>query len=214
MIGTIYSQSFEDWYYGKKEKRGAKPNIEILSEIQDELKGKIKEQIERLERDIEGMKKAKDHDRVKNKIIENTEEKRNLEEKIKQFTFILNPDKKTAYRVLDIFFDLKDHEKEYEKIKINSKEFAARILDTFFQDIDITSKRLEEHWGNIKERIENETKENLGTYLFTQNPSPARLYRIWKETEEFFDLIVRKIQDENYSNKWRRVKFTIDMDKF
>ena len=208
-IGTLYSQSFEDWYYGKKEKRGAKPNIEILSEIQDELKGKIKEQIERLERDIEGMKKAKDHDRVKNKIIENTEEKRNLEEKIKQFTFISNQDKKTAYRVLDVFFDLKDHKKEYEKIKIYSKEIAARILDTFFQDIDITSKRLEEHWGNIKERIESETKENLATYLFTQNLSPARLYRIWKETEGFFDLIVRKIRDEIYSNKWRRVRFTV-----
>ena len=82
-------------------------------------------------------------------------------------------------------------------------------MDTFFQDIDITSKRLEEHWGNIKERIESETKENLATYLFTQNLSPARLYRIWKETEGFFDLIVRKIRDEIYSNKWRRVRFTV-----
>jgi len=201
MIGTIYSQSFEDWLDKEKEN---------LFKIQDELIKKMKKQIESLENAIENMKRAKDSSRVEDRINEKIKENEELEQKIKQFTFILNSDKKTTYRVLDVFFDLKDHEKEYEKIKINSKEFAAKILDTFFQDINITPKRLEEHWGNIKERIESETKENLATYLFTQNPSPARLYRIWKETEEFFDLIVRKIRDEIYSNKWRRVRFTVN----
>ena len=206
MIGTIYSQSFEEWLDKEKEN---------LFKIQDKLIEKIKEQIEPVERAIEGMKKAKDPDRVKDKIIEKTEEKEELEQKIKWFTFILNPDKKTAYRVLDVFFDLKDHEKEYEKIKIDGKEFAARILDTFFEEnIGLNKDTLETHLSNIKERLGDKSlnKEKLATYLFTQNPSPARLYRIWRETEEFFDLIVRKIRDEIYSNKWKRVRFTVSND--
>ncbi len=206
MIGTIYSQSFEEWLNKEKEN---------LFKIQDKLIEKIKEQIEPVERAIEEMKKAKDSDRVKDKIIEKTEEKEELEQKIKWFTFILNPDKKTAYRVLDVFFDLKDHEKEYEKIKIDGKEFAARILDTFFEEnIGLNKDTLETHLSNIKERLGDKSlnKEKLATYLFTQNPSPARLYRIWRETEEFFDFVVRKIRDEIYNNKWRRVRFTVSND--
>jgi len=159
MIGTIYSQSFEDWYYGKKKKKEnnrwvTKSTVQLLREA-------------------------------------------GIDE-------IVQPTKRTVYFLLDEVF----------KNLNNDKEKAAKILDTFFQDINITPRQLNKHWGNIKERIGSETKENLARYLFTQNPSPARLYRIWKETEEFFDLTVRKIQDEIYSNKWRRVKFTIDMDKF
>ncbi len=201
MIGTIYSQSFEDWLDKEKEN---------LFKIQDELIKKMKKQIESLENVIENMKSAKDSSSVENRINEKIKEKEELERKIKQFTFILNSDKKTVYRVLDVFFDLKDHKKEYEKIKIDGKEFAAKILDTFFQDVSITSEHLVKHWGNIKERIESETKENLARYLFTQNPSPARLYRIWKETEEFFDFVVRKIRNEIYNNKWKRIRFTIN----
>ena len=155
MIGTIYSQSFEDWYYGKKKKKESnrwlmKSTIQLLKEA-------------------------------------------GIDE-------VVQPTKGTVYFLLDGVLNNLN----------NDKEKAAKILDTFFQDVNITSKRLEEHWGNIKERIESETKENLATYLFTQNPSPARLYRIWQETEEFFDLIVRKIRDEIYSNKWRRVRFTVN----
>jgi len=150
MIGTIYSQSFEDWYYGKKEKKEAKPNIEILS---------------------------------------------------KKLNFKLKPDKETIYKLL-----------EYVVKNENKKEI---ILDSFFADLYIKSKYAE-HKTNIENRIKPKefSKENLATYLFTQNPSPARLYRIWKDTEEFFDLVMGKIRDEIYSNKWRRVKFTIDMDNF
>jgi len=50
-------------------------------------------------------------------------------------------------------------------------------------------------------------KENLAWYLFTQNASPARLYRIWKETEEFFDLVINEINYKIYCNKWKRIKF-------
>ena len=195
MIGTIYSQSFEDWLAKEKEN---------LFKIQDELKEKIKKQIESLERAIEGMGKAKDRNTVKDRIIKKTEEKGELKQKIKWFTFILNPDKETAYRVLDVFFKVKD----------NDREIAAKILDTFFEEnIGLNGSNLEEHLDNIKERIGvNLTKENLAIYLFTQNPSPARLYRIWQETEEFFDFVMRKIKDEIYGNKWERLKFFVNYD--
>ncbi|RLI80356.1 CRISPR-associated protein Csx11 [Archaeoglobales archaeon] len=194
MIGTTYSQSFEDWLDKEKEN---------LSKIQDVLKEKIKKQIDSLEKAIENMKKAKDPSKVKARINEKIKEKKELEQKIKQLTFILIPEKRTIYKVLDIFFKVKD----------NDREIAAKILDTFFEEnIGLDKNTLEKHLTNIKERIGTSslTKENLATYLFTQNPSPARLYRIWQETEEFFDLVIGKIKDKIYSIKWKRIKFSVN----
>jgi len=193
MIGTVYSQSFEDWLDKEKEN---------LSKIEDEVKEKIKKQIKSLEKAIEGMKKA-DSNKVKARIDEKNKEKKELEQKTKQFTFTLSPDKKTAYRVLDIFFEVKD----------DDEGTAAKILDTFFEeDIGLDKDSLEKHLSNIKERMEaaSLTEENLAAYLFTQNPSPARLYRIWRETEEFFDLVLQEIKDKIYSHKWKRIKFSVD----
>ena len=194
MIGTTYSQSFEDWLDKEKEN---------LSKIQDVLKEKIKKQIDSLEKAIENMKKAKDPSKVKARINEKIKEKKELEQKIKQLTFILIPEKRTIYKVLDIFFKVKD----------NDREIAAKILDTFFEEnIGLDKNTLEKHLTNIKERIGTSslTKENLATYLFTQNPSPARLYRIWQETEEFFDLVIEEIKDKIYSIKWKRIKFSVN----
>lgn len=194
MIGTIYSQSFKDWLDKENEN---------LLKIQYELKEKIIKQIESLEKAIEGMKKAKDSSKVKARIDKKIKEKVNLEQNIKQLTFNLNPDKNTVYRILNIFLKIKD----------NDKEAAAKILNTFFvENIGLREGTLEEHLSNIKERIQpnNLDKENLAAYLFTQNPSPARLYRMWQETEEFFDLIIREIKDKIYSNKWKRIKFSVN----
>jgi len=147
MIGTIYSQSFEDWIYGEKKKN----TIQLLREAE-------------------------------------------VNEK-------LQPNKKTVYFLME----------EILKNKKNKKK-AAGILDTFFQDVNIRENLLDTHLNNIKERIgvDTLTKETLATYLFTQNPSPARLYRVCRETEEFFELILSEIRNNIYSNKWKRVKFTID----
>ncbi len=194
MIGTIYSQSFEDWLDKEKEN---------LSRIQDVLKEKIKKQIESLEKAIENMKKARDSSKVKARINEKIKEKKELEQKIKQLTFILTPEKRTIYNVLDIFFKVKDKD----------REMAAKILDTFFEEnIGLDKNTLEKHLTNIKERVgvSSLTKENLATYLFTQNPSPARLYRIWQETEEFFSLVIEKIKDKIYGTKWKRIKFSVN----
>ncbi|MCW1309460.1 MAG: CRISPR-associated protein Csx11 [Candidatus Nanoarchaeia archaeon] len=97
----------------------------------------------------------------------------------------------------------------------SDKDKTAELLKTFFEDVSIDKNSLENHISNIKERVKEKvgsdvlTKENLATYLFTQNPSPARLYRIWKETEEFFNLVVEKLR-EKYYYKWKRIKFSVD----
>jgi len=67
-----------------------------------------------------------------------------------------------------------------------------------------------------KGRVENIPKcelvqdpQKMLIYFFTQNPSPARLYRIWNETEEFFDTVLENIKREIYSIKCQRIKFQI-----
>ncbi len=157
MIGTIYSQSFEDWFYGEKRKK--ENNIWIMkSTIQLLRDAGVSEMIQ--------------------------------------------PSKET------IFFLLGEVLKDLNK----DKKKAAETLDTFFQDVSITKKLIDQHIKNIKERkgISSLTKENLATYLFTQNPSPARLYRIWNEAAEFFDLVINEVKGGIYSPRWKRIKFNIN----
>lgn len=112
----------------------------------------------------------------------------------------LKPDKETIYNLLEVV--VKNQ---------NNKEL---ILCSFFEDLSIKncSKNFKVHFDNIKNRLKVNplTKEILAWYLFTQNPSPARIYRIWKETEEFFDLVINEINYKIYCNKWKRLKFSID----
>lgn len=141
MIGTIYSQSFEDWENSKKWKK-----------------------------------------------IENVS---------------IEANKDSVYKIID----------EILKHNGTDKERAAQLLDTFFEEnIGLNSSSLDKHLSNIKEKIAPRelTKENLAWHLFTQNPSPARLYRIWKETEEFFDLVTQNIKSNIYRSKWKRIKFSLD----
>ncbi|PMP95008.1 MAG: CRISPR-associated protein Csx11, partial [Candidatus Aminicenantes bacterium] len=157
MIGTIYSQSFEDWYNGKKIKK--ENNVEIEKDTVQLLK------------DFQVLDK-------------------------------IQPTKESIFSLLEQVIKNLD----------SDKKMAAGILNTFFQDVNIDEKSLYSHINNIKERIkaDNLTKNNLATYLFTQNPSPARLYRIWRETEEFFELVVNEIKSNIYSYKWKRIKFSVD----
>ncbi len=155
MIGTIYSQSFEDWFYGEKRKKDSS-GLVTKSTIQLLREAGINETIQ--------------------------------------------PTKEAVYSLLN----------EVIKKKGRDKKKTAQILDTFFQDVDITKKSLDQHIENIKEKIRTLNKENLATYLFTQNPSPARLYRIWHETDEFFDLIVSEIKNNIYSVRWKRIKFSVE----
>lgn len=141
MVGTIYSQTFEDWMNSKKwEKK------------QNSVKANIQ----------------------------------------------------SVYKTIDNILNLKD----------SNREEAAKLLDTFFEEnIGLNDNTLDTHFSNIKERIgaDKLTRENLATYLFTQNSSPARLYRIWRETEEFFEVVVREIKEKLYPHKWKRISFKVDV---
>lgn len=192
MIGTIYSQSFEDWMDGEKENLN-----KAITGLKEELKKESKR--------INGMKKASDQSGIEGKVESKLKEQEELKERIKVLEFSLKQDKETIYRILDIFFDSKE----------TNKKAAARILNTFFEEnIGLNENTLDSHLDNISERIgilkEGLTKETLATYFFTQNPSPARLYRIWQETQEFFNLVIMEAKDKIYSNKWERIKFSVN----
>jgi CRISPR-associated Csx11 family protein len=198
MVGTIFSQSFKDWLNKGRS---------ILPNIQNKLISKLNEQINNIENIIENMKNAKDQNSVREKADIKINEKKELEQRIEQLTFALSPQRETVYRVLDLFLEAKDKD----------KKIAAQILDTFFEEnIGLKDKNsaLDIHVSNIKERMQTNTltKENLATYLFTQNPSPARLYRIWKETEDFFNLVTQEIKEKVYSHKWKRIKFSVNYE--
>ena len=134
MIGTLYSQSFEDWKNGERYKKKTTQNI------------------------------------LKDRSIKQTG----------------NPEEDA----LNIAKWIAENQRRTE---------VKTLLECFMEDGNA---------DNVPDDIKDDAN-NILSWFFTQNPSPARLYRIWKETEEFFDLIVRKIQDEIYSNKWRRVRFTV-----
>lgn len=176
MIGSIYSQSFEDWYESRAKK--IKENTQFMK--------KIKKSINR-----ELMRGS-------------------LDELAEYFM---------EYFIKEVLAD-----PEFTTAQDNIS-LRAKIFDTFFEDIRISEKDRDKQsndnplfvknvWKSFKEKLDKVSTNNALSLLFTQNPSPARLYRIWKETGEFFDLIIRKIKDEIYSHEWKRIKFSVDMDKF
>lgn len=202
MVSTIYSQSFEDWMYGKGEDNTTKSINDALKELREE----IKEKIGKIDEVIEGMRKAKIP--PNDKIREKFKEKLELQELLKIFEMSLNPNKSTVYQLLCLIIDLKNIKIIKKAIKEQKLQTPLlKILSTFYQDITIDKRKYE----NLERRLQTQwDKENLATHLFTQNPSPARLYRIWKEIEEFFDLIIQKLKYGFYSTKWEMIRFIVD----
>lgn len=130
--------------------------------------------------------------------------KKELESKIRDIMFEIKDNKKTVYNFLEMFFENKN------------KKISANILETFFEEnIDLDSNNLEEKLSNIQEKlnVDELTKESLAAFLFTQNATPARLYRIWKETEEFFRIALKEIKSKLYFNKSKRIKFDVDISQ-
>lgn len=46
-------------------------------------------------------------------------------------------------------------------------------------------------------------------FFFTQNPSPARLRRIWEATESFLGSLIQAIESETFATKPQRLRFTV-----
>ncbi len=95
----------------------------------------------------------------------------------------------------------------------------SSLINTFYEDIESSQNQNDYNYvdnfiDNLKKRISPEafTSSNLQKLIFTQNPSPARIYRIWKETEEFFELVINEINNKIYQNKWKRLNFTVNFN--
>jgi len=96
--------------------------------------------------------------------------------------------------------------------------FKTAALNTFFEDVKAAESKNEPNYivaflENFRGRINdspgyNMTAENLATAVFTQNPSPARLARIWEETKTFLDNWLAGIKDELLVVRHERLGFT------
>ncbi|PNS01834.1 hypothetical protein X928_01895 [Petrotoga miotherma DSM 10691] len=207
MIGTIFSQTFEEWL-NKAE--------EPLHEVVEKWKKEIRNDIDKKEETIKNMEKAKLKESAKKNLEKFIKGKEELEKQQNQLTFVLKPQKEVIYKLLGLVLNWWNTRSQ--KSKDNDKQKIAKILDTFFEDIKVVSDKdkngiyIEDLMENLRLLIEPKpfNVTNLQRWFFTQNPSPARIYRIWKETEEFFELIIKEIINKIYSNKWGRLKFSID----
>lgn len=166
MIGTIFSQTLEDW-------KNSKDAIKFFSNKQNEQK-------------------------LKSKGININDAPINL-----------------SKNCLKIITDEDPLKKDPSKLK--DPAFKSELINTFYEDVKSTQNEKDENYiekfiDNLKVRVGPEpfNSSNLQKVIFTQNPSPARLYRIWKETDEFFDLVTKDIKGGIYSRKRKRLHFSAD----
>jgi CRISPR-associated Csx11 family protein len=92
--------------------------------------------------------------------------------------------------------------------------FKASLLQTFFepQEILINQSTLGSHLENLRGRIDNDisyqlSAEDLARLIFTQNPSPGRLTRIWEATQDFLDCVRSFIGEEVFKSHPERLDF-------
>lgn len=164
MIGTIFSQTLEDW-------KNSKDAIKFFSNKQNEQK-------------------------LKSKGININDAPINL-----------------SKNCLKIITD----EDPLKKDPSKDPAFKSELINTFYEDVKSTQNEKDENYiekfiDNLKVRVGPEpfNSSNLQKVIFTQNPSPARLYRIWKETDEFFGLVTKDIKGGIYSRKRKRLHFSAD----
>lgn len=105
----------------------------------------------------------------------------------------LEPTEKISRHFLEQFLRRIDLTSEEAKIT-GDKSKAALILDTFFEELNINENNVEERWSNIASKIHTKTPEELQTMMFTVNPSPARLMRLWRDTDEFWTNLTEELK--------------------
>ncbi|NLI70156.1 MAG: CRISPR-associated protein Csx11 [Firmicutes bacterium] len=88
-------------------------------------------------------------------------------------------------------------------------EDAALIFNTFFEDLSVGGKTFEKAWGNFCKKLPDKNPETILATLFTQNSSPARLFRIWKEAKEFWDLVLQRCMS-GHGESWQRLSFKVE----
>ena len=93
----------------------------------------------------------------------------------------------------------------------NDVQILAPILNSFYSGVSVNGKTFESTRDNLKKNVDNPTPETVLSALFTQNPSPARLQRIWKEAEEFWDITHHELVTQ--LGEWDRLRFELDSSK-
>ncbi|MBI4492161.1 MAG: CRISPR-associated protein Csx11 [Chloroflexi bacterium] len=96
--------------------------------------------------------------------------------------------------------------------------FKAPVLSTFFEDVQASqdssaSDYIVPFLKGLRGRINDDpgyrlTPEDLAMAVFTQNASPARLARIWEETEAFLDAWLAGIAAATFATRPQRLGFT------
>lgn len=95
--------------------------------------------------------------------------------------------------------------------------FKAGVLNTFFEDVQASQNPnapnyIKTFLESLRGRIDDDpiyqlTPEYLTTAVFTQNTSPARLGRIWEETEGFLLAWLARIGAETFMPRPQRLSF-------
>ncbi len=190
-FGTIYSQSIEEWLNSRKD---GNPVLDILKEIIDNFQEGIKKKI-----------------KSKSKIIKNGQLPQEKEKKFKadllilkqlleKFVFKKEPNISTLLHYLILLFDQDNLLMVFNDNQLNN--FRKKLLKTFFEE-----KVSEKNIASYLKSHPQIKSDDIASQFFSQNPSPARIYRVWKETEEFFELVSKKIRKE--LGEWTRLEFKI-----
>lgn len=95
--------------------------------------------------------------------------------------------------------------------------FKASLLRTFFEDIDVPQQQYHTHLDNLRSRIDEVGAQPLGAdalaaLVFTQNPSPGRLARIWEAAQDFLTDLIAQIGDKVFSSRPERLGFQTTAD--
>ncbi|MBT9143787.1 MAG: hypothetical protein DDT29_02199 [Dehalococcoidia bacterium] len=139
------------------------------------------------------------------KVLKNAQQARKLNNILKSLA--VEPTFETVVGILDFILAYPD----------TDPSFRPPLLNTFFKDVDASDKPEEANYiprflDNLREKINKDpsyvlTAEDLAGFIFTQNPSPGRLTRIWEETEGFFQRWLSRVSNSVFPNKPQRVSF-------
>lgn len=98
--------------------------------------------------------------------------------------------------------------------------FKAVSLSSFFEDVIASQKQDDPNYivsflENLRGRIDDSTDytitgNDLAAAIFTQNPSPSRLARIWKATQEYLEGLVEVAVSTVFQERPQRLYFVVN----
>lgn len=102
---------------------------------------------------------------------------------------------------------------------MNDRSFKSQVLNTMFEGSVCSDKGgddryIDTFYMNLLQPMGSDQTlteaEKVAIRLFTQHPSPGRLYRIWNESQNFFGLLRTHLESEVFASSWSRLSFELD----